>query len=321
VTPIVDPHEYDRVVVAFSGGKDSLAALLYLFDLGVSHDRIELHHHHVDGLDGVFMDWPITPAYVAALANHFGLLLYGSWREGGFLSEMNRNGTATAPVVFETPEGQLGRAGGDGPPGVRMRFPQVSADLSVRWCSSALKIEVLAAAIRNQPRFGKGRTLVVTGERAEESPARAKYRPFEPHRTHCGRREVDHWRPILAWSEVQVWDRIASARLRPHPAYSLGWSRLSCRCCIFGSPAQWATIRALYPEAFEAIARREARSGSTIQRHASVIELAARGVPYPAALQQRALAALAGRGEWTLPVIQRPWCRPAGAFGETAGPS
>ena len=319
--PSIDPHDYDRVVVAFSAGKDSLAALLLLLDLGVSRDRIELHHHHIDGLDGVFMDWPITPAYVAALAEYFRLPLYGSWREGGFLREMNRDGAATAPVVFETPEGRLGRAGGGGPPGVRMRFPQVSADLSVRWCSSALKIEVLASAIRNQSRFDHGRTLVVTGERAQESPARARYRPFEPHRTSCGRRQVDHWRPILAWSQAQVWDRIAADRLRPHPAYSLGWSRLSCRCCIFGSPAQWATIQALYPEAFAAIALREARAGPTIHRHASVIELAARGVPYSAALRQPALAALAGGPEWTLPVLQRPWRLPAGAFGEATGPS
>jgi len=317
----VDPTAYDRVLVAFSGGKDSLAALLHLLDLGVSPEHIELHHHEVDGAAQAFMDWPVTPAYVAAVAAHLGLPLYRSWREGGFRREMDRDGVATAPIRFETPEGRLGRAGGAGPPGVRGRFPQVSADLSVRWCSPALKIDVLAAAIRGQARFAAGRTLVVTGERAEESPARARYRVFEPHRTDCARRAVDHWRPVLSWREAQVWDRIAASTLRPHPAYSLGWSRLSCRCCIFGSPAQWATIRALYPAAFAAIAAREARSGATIQRHASVVALADRGVPYPAALAQPALARLAGGSAWTLPATERPWRLPAGAFGEAAGPS
>ena len=288
----VDPRAYDRVVVAFSGGKDSLAALLHLFDLGVSPTQIELHHHLVDGRGPVLMDWPITPAYVAALADHFGLALFYSWREGGFRQEMDRDGVPTAPILFEQPGAPLGRAGGAGPPGVRGRFPQVSADLSVRWCSPALKIDVLAAALRGQARFEVGRTLVVTGERAEESPSRARYRGFEPHRTDCGRRRVDHWRPVLGWSKHQVWDRIAAAMIRPHPAYSLGWSRLSCRCCIFGSPAQWATIRALYPETFAEIAAREARSGHTIQRAANVVALADRGVPYPAALAQPNLAAL-----------------------------
>jgi 3'-phosphoadenosine 5'-phosphosulfate sulfotransferase (PAPS reductase)/FAD synthetase len=252
VTP--NPRTYDRVVVAFSGGKDSLAALLRILDLGVCPSRIELHHHAVDGQGPVLMDWPITPAYVAALARHFGLPLYTSWREGGFRREMARDHAPTAPVVFELPDGRLGRAGGSGPPGVRGRFPQVSADLSVRWCSPALKIDVLAAAIRNQPRFDQGRTLVVTGERAAESVARARYRPFEPHRTHCGGRHVDHWRPVLGWGETEVWDRIAAATVRPHPAYGLGWSRLSCRGGIFGSPNQWATLRALYPDVFGEIA-------------------------------------------------------------------
>lgn len=317
----VDPRAYDRVVVAFSGGKDSLAALLQLLDLGVPPAAIELHHHLVDGRGAVLMDWPITPAYVAALAEHFGLALFQSWREGGFRQEMARESVPTAPIRFEQPGGRLGSAGGHGPAGVRGRFPQVSADLSVRWCSPALKIDVLAAAIRGQSRFEQGRTLVVTGERAEESPSRARYRPFEPHRTDCGRRRVDHWRPVLSWAEGRVWDRIAAAMIRPHPAYSLGWSRLSCRACIFGSPHQWATLRALYPETFADIAGLEARSGQTIQRAASVVALADRGVPYPAALADPALAALAGGEVWTLPVQQHPWRLPAGAFGEAAGPS
>ncbi|MCI3130968.1 phosphoadenosine phosphosulfate reductase family protein [Phenylobacterium aquaticum] len=317
----LDPGGYDRVVVAFSGGKDSLAALLHLLDLGVRIERIELHHHEVDGPSDTYMDWPITPAYVAAVAAHLGLPLYRSWREGGFRREMDRDGTPTAPVLFDTPDGRLGRAGGAGPAGVRGRFPQVSADLSVRWCSPALKIDVLAAAIRGQARFETGCTLVVTGERAEESPARARYRPFERHRTSCGRRTVDHWRPLLAWNEASVWARIGAAALRPHPAYSLGWSRLSCRCCIFGSPAQWATIRALYPAAFAVIADREARTGRTIQHRASVVALADRALPYPAALAQLELAAMAAGREWTLPVIEPNWSLPAGAFGEAAGPT
>ena len=28
----------------------------------------------------------------------------------------------------------------------------------------------------------------------------------------------------------------------PAPAYRLGWSRLSCIACIFGSPNQWAEL-------------------------------------------------------------------------------
>ena len=42
-------QSYDHFVVGFSGGKDSLAAVLHLLELGVPKERIELAHHLVDG--------------------------------------------------------------------------------------------------------------------------------------------------------------------------------------------------------------------------------------------------------------------------------
>lgn len=314
-----DLHAYDRILVAFSG-KDSLAALLHLLERGVDSGRIELHHHDVDG-GRPFMDWPCTPAYARAVGDYFGLPVYLSWRVGGFLTELDRVGDPTAPIQFETPEGLLGQAGGHGPPGVRGRFPQLSADLKVRWCSSCLKIEVLAALIRNQPRFRGLRTLVVTGERAQESSARARYAVFEPHRTSSRDRPVDHWRPVHGWDEAQVWSIIGHYAITPHPAYGLGWGRLSCRTCIFGSANQWATVKAVFPEAFHNIAMREAASGFTIHRNLSVLALAERGTPYAAALARPDLVAQAQDPIWRLPVTSQPWILPAGAFGETAGPT
>jgi hypothetical protein len=44
-----DLGAYRRFVVAFIGGKDSLAAMLHLLSLGVPAHAIELHHHDVDG--------------------------------------------------------------------------------------------------------------------------------------------------------------------------------------------------------------------------------------------------------------------------------
>lgn len=94
-------------------------------------------------------DWPCTDAYCTALAQAFGIPLYRSWREGGFVREMGRSGSATAPVAFETAGGREIMVGGREPPGTRGLFPQVSADLSVRWCSAYLKIVV---ASRRMPR-------------------------------------------------------------------------------------------------------------------------------------------------------------------------
>ncbi len=315
----LDLGAYRRFVVAFSGGKDSLAALLHLLSLGVPSHAIELHHHDVDGHGPTFMDWPCTPGYVRAIAEHFGIALYVSWREGGFARELARDDAPTAPIAFETPTG-IGRAGGNGPAGTRGLFPQTSPDLRVRWCSPALKIDVLAAAIRNQSRFLDGRTLVITGERAEESPSRARYAAFEPHRTSTLGRGVDHWRPVHDWTERQVWDLIARSRIRPHPAYVLGWGRLSCRACIFGSPGQGATLRSVFPAAFQRIAANEAASGKTIHRSLSVTQLADRGTPFPAALLHPDELAQADDPAWRLSILARPWTLPAGAIGDHAGP-
>jgi 3'-phosphoadenosine 5'-phosphosulfate sulfotransferase (PAPS reductase)/FAD synthetase len=204
---------------------------------------------------------------------------------------------------------------------VRGRFPQVSADLSVRWCSPALKIDVLAAAIRNQRRFHDGRTLVITGERAEESPSRARYAAFEPHRTFTLTRAVDHWRPVHGWTERQVWNVIARSGIRPHPAYVLGWGRLSCRACIFGSADQWATLRLIFPSAFQHVADREAASGRTIHRTLTITQLADRGTPSPSATSNPEELAQADHPEWHLPILAAPWTLPAGAFGDSVGPS
>lgn len=325
---VPDLASYDRFLVAFSG-KDSVALVERLLALGVDPAKVELWHHDVDGNGPTFMDWPITPAWAREVALSLGLPIYFSWKQGGFLREMMRENARTAPTEFEVPEGGTRVVGGTGGKlSTRLRFPQVSPDLSVRWCSSYLKIDVMAAAIRNQDRFNGARTLVLTGERAQESAARARYKAFEPHKAHLeGKRHVDVWRAVHHYSEAEVWEAHRRLGIVPHPAYRLGWNRLSCMTCIFGSPDQWATIQAVFPPRFEAIAGKESELGSTIAhakgRGVSVRETAARGTPYAAALAQPELAALSQRHEWDgSPVRVDPaaWTLPAGAFAENAGP-
>lgn len=319
-----DLDSYQAFLVAFSGGKDSLACVLHLLEAGADPSRIELWHHDVDGResDG-FMDWPVTRDYCRAVAAALGVKIYFSWREGGFLREMLRDGQRTAPIRYETPDGSVGSVGGvQGPLGTRRKFPQVSADLSVRWCSSSLKIEVGAGALRNQARFDGARTLFISGERGEESPARSRYAMFEPHRSDRRdggkKRHVDHWRPLRDWSEKEVWALIERHRIAPHPAYELGWGRASCAGCIFGSANQWASFRAVAPEMFERIARYEEEFGITIQRKSSVREMASRGRPYQHITSERITAVMSDHylGE----IRPESWMLPAGAFGESCGP-
>jgi len=356
-----DLASYDTIIVAFSGGKDSLACLLHLIECGVPREKVELWHHDVDGREGSkLMDWPCTRDYCRKVAAAFGVTIYFSWKQGGFEREMLRDHTATAPIMYETPTG-LRQTGGAGKPNTRRVFPQVSPDLSVRWCSAYLKIDVGAAAVRGQERFLGKRTLFVTGERAQESAARARYSTFEPHRADNRARKnearpialdqttlaevaeatgvspvelfaprprahrlqrrvrhVDAWRPVHGWTEEQVWAIIERHAVNPHPAYRLGWGRVSCAACIFGNADQWASLRAVHPEQFATIARHEQNFGKTIKRKLSVVQTADTGRPYTMAEEDIRAALSEAFDE---PVFLDVWKLPQGAYGDSCGPS
>ncbi|KKM14265.1 hypothetical protein LCGC14_1707910 [marine sediment metagenome] len=322
-------HEYDHIIVAFSGGKDSTACVLHLLDQGVDPDKIELWHHLVDGREGsTLMDWPVTEDYCRKLAKALGLPIFFSWKEGGFEREMLKKQQRTAPNHFEHIEDNViecGIAGGTrGKVTTREKFPQVSADLSVRWCSAYLKIDVCTMAIKNQERFINASTLVVSGERAEESPARENYKEFEIDRADTRtqkskRRRVDRWRPVHKWTEKQVWAIIERHGIMPHPAYRLGWGRLSCMSCIFGSNSQWASVNMIAPDHINTIAEYERKFGVTIHRTESVLDRIANASPYKSI--DPTIAATALRREYYGPIIVTDWELPAGAFGESSGPS
>jgi len=319
-----DLDEYERIVVFFSGGKDSVACVLHLLDLGVDRSKIELHHHDVDGREGSqLMDWPVTRSYVQAAGDALGIPVFFSWKVGGLEREMLRKNCGTAPITFTRGDGTLVTMGGDrSKPNTRRKFPQVSADLRTRWCSSVSKIEVGDRLLNNDLRFLTGRTLVITGERAEESPGRAKYATFEPHRrdNRYGRkgRWIDHWRPVHAWKETQVWEILERYFVFAHPAYFVGVGRASCMGCIFGGSRQWATIRRYAPVHFKRIADYEKEFGVTIHRTKSVDQLADESEPYPAASEWMALAL---SDTFDRPFFMDKWERPSGAFGESCGPT
>jgi 3'-phosphoadenosine 5'-phosphosulfate sulfotransferase (PAPS reductase)/FAD synthetase len=341
-----DLYSYDKYIVYFSGGKDSTACLLRLLQLGVTCDKIELWHHCVDGKEGsTLMDWCITEDYCRKFAAAFNIPIYYSWKEGGFEKEMLRENSQTAPIWSEVPNE-------DGTVSVRMmtdghlsnhstrrKFPQLAATLSERWCSSYLKVDVGATSIRNQERFRGLKVLTISGERGEESAARSKYNEFEIDRADCrlviddsipadkkelGRRQrhpnrhVDRWRPIKNMTSVEIWDLIGLYRIVAHPAYYLGFGRVSCAICIFLSANQAASLQQIMPSRLAKVSNYEDEFGYTIKRKGgNILALAAKGTPYD---MDMGLAEMANSEIYTGEIFTERWKVPAGAFAESAGP-
>ncbi|WP_259328578.1 phosphoadenosine phosphosulfate reductase family protein [Bacteroides fragilis] len=319
---------YDKYLVQFSGGKDSTAVVLYLLGQGVPKSKIELWHQLIDGPEKTFFDWEITPDYCRKFAAAFGLNIYFQWREGGFRREMMRENARTAPIHFELPDGSIGESGGiRGKLSTRLKFPQCSASLQTRWCSSSLKIDVCSSAIINQERFRSLRTLVLSGERAEESPQRAKYAVFGPDRAdlRSGKgfsRHVDRYRPLLHWKETEVWNIIKRHRIRVHPCYYMGWTRCSCKFCIFSQKNQYASAAKISPQQTGNIIQLETRFCCTIKRNITLRKFIDSGTAYKSITSD--LQKLATGFNYNRPIIlphSEEWILPAGAYGENCGPA
>jgi 3'-phosphoadenosine 5'-phosphosulfate sulfotransferase (PAPS reductase)/FAD synthetase len=318
--------EYDLVIVSFSGGKDSLACVLRMLDLGVPISKLELWHQAVDGRPGVdprFFDWPCTEGYCKAVAAALGVKIRFQWREGGFEQEINKFNRPLAPAGFELPDGTIGSAGGQGTPNTRLMFPMTSSDLRTRWCSAVLKIDVSTAGINNDPRLKEANVLVVTGERRQESNNRARYSEVDVHRSTTQKRRVDQWRAIIDWREEEVWEIIEKWRVRPHPAYYIGWGRVSCLPCIFGNADQWASVRAIAPDLFNKILGYENEFEHTIQKKGNVKFMADKGESFVP--PDRKLVAMALSEEYPEDMVMvpksEPWELPLGAYKRHGGPT
>ncbi|NDV80288.1 phosphoadenosine phosphosulfate reductase family protein, partial [Dysgonomonas sp. 511] len=190
---------------------------------------------------------------------------------------------------------------------------------------SYLKIDVCSAAIRNQDRFKGIRTLVLSGERGEESPQRAKYAIWGRDKADLrdGRkyqRHVDRHRPIRDWTEAEVWAIIEKYRVRAHPCYYMGWGRCSCKFCVFGNRNQFASAAYISPDLTNEIIRLEKEFGCTINRKCDLGKLIGTGIIYEGVTKK--LKELATSYEYNLPIFipeNEPWLLPAGAFGENCG--
>lgn len=324
-----DISDYDRIIVSLSGGKDSVACVLWLIDQGIKPGKIELWHQCIDGKGDThkaFFDWPSTEGYVREFAKQFDMLLGWQWRAHGFYGELTKENARSHGIYYQY----------EGMPdfiehlptttkaaiGTRRKWPAKGADLGTRWCSGALKIDVASRVMQNA--WGYTGTiaepvniLFITGERREESANRAKYAKAEKHRTWSKSRNIHHLRPVIDLKEKAIWDMMEKYQVLPHPAYYLGFPRLSCRSCIFYSKDHWTTLNEVDHKAVKMLADMERELNFTIDHKLTIPEVIKIGKSDITSENRKWIPRAIT--EWHGSIISKKWNLPAGAFGKGGG--
>ena len=217
--------------------------------------------------------------------------------------------------------GELEKLGGK-----RHKFPAKGRTHQGRWCSGNLKAAVQDSVTSNlKATKADKKILIVSGERRGESTGRAMYNEMEIHRTNAEKkahRTVHQWRPVIDYSEKDVWEVLKRHKVNPHPCYRAGWNRCSCAQCIFSTPKLFAGIRDLYPEEYEQLKQDELVLGFTLDNKYDLDTFVGDTESCVYYGDEKAIHSLL-TGEFTVDevYVKDKWMYPAGAFhGAEGGP-
>lgn len=249
-------HQFDRIMVNSSGGKDSqtvLREVVRLADLAkYPRDKIVVFHADLGR-----MEWEGVRDLTEEQAKHYGLR---------FEVRRRRDKDGNEPDLLDY---------------VRNRGKWPSS--TTRYCTSDYKRgpggRVLTQLSREVGSDCK--ILNVFGFRAEESPARAKRKVLSlntkastKERPDGSRlREVWDWLPIHDWTEDQVWADIVESGVRHHRAYNLGMPRLSCVFCIFAPKTALMIAGSHNPELLDEYVALEAEIGHDFQHKKPIADI------------------------------------------------
>lgn len=240
-----------KVLVAFSGGKDSLASLIWTIkESGFKKESIE----------AVFCDtgWEheLTYKHINEVVEKLGvkLVTLKSKKYNGFLDLAEKKG----------------------------RFPSTKA----RFCTEELKTKPMIDYIIDQCNCN---VIIIQGIRSDESKSRSLmdkqctyfryyYEPYgydknNKPKTHTYRRKEvkkfrenyldDVLRPVFDWTGQEVMQYILDNGLRPNPLYFQGAKRVGCFPCIMCSHGEIKTMSENHPDYIVRLKNAEKKIGRT----------------------------------------------------------
>lgn len=239
-------RQFDRIVINSSAGKDSQAMTDYVCALAREQgvlDRVVMVHADLGRVE-----WKGTRELAEEHARHYGIKFVVVRREKGDLLQQVRE---------------------------RKMWP----DNKNRYCTSDQKRDQVAKfhtksvadlRIKDRP----ARILNCMGFRLDESPARAKKKPFAlDERASNGKRSIYNWLPIHTWTVDQVWSTIKVSGVRYHAAYDHGMPRLSCCFCVFAPKAALMIAGKHNPELLAEYVQVEQEIGHTFRNGFKIAEV------------------------------------------------
>lgn len=235
-------RQFDKIFISVSGGKDSHAMLFHVAELaesqGVSKNNLVVLYADTG------MEWHNAEEQVRKLASAVGIGLEIVYPVRPMIEKIKTR----MDRIHEFRENVNSSV-----------FPNIKC----RYCTSEQKVAPLD---KFTIKF-TGKLLKVTGERWAESKARSNYAEFvklDRLTLKNGSRQVYGWRPMLAWSEADIWAKVKETGVERHQAYELGCCRLGCAGCIFSSDRELKIEMRENPRIFEALDRLEIESGFTM---------------------------------------------------------
>lgn len=237
------PDPTKQYIVAFSGGKDSVATWLYL-------SRVLELPRIVCTFADTGHESDQTYGYLDSLVREHGLPLV---KIEPILADMGADLNPTACCerlgLPATPQSLLESLTMERLAVLKRRFPGKQS----RFCTTILKLRPMLRWMRKN--CDTADTIRVTGERAAESAARAAKPEYEDDRLFG----FPIWRPIHQWCWANVFAIHVRYGVPPNPLYMRGCSRVGCYPCIFANKRELAAMSRHDPEAFDRLGAMERR--------------------------------------------------------------